>query len=120
MSQRGATPRQLKVVLEEVFSDEWALALASLRVAAHGQNPPVTAQIVHALILTLPRDAAQTPGSREFRTAARDALASRGIPFEPTRLDVRNGVAWLARNGLLPRWVFTAEDFGGHDRAYAR
>jgi len=113
-------PIRVAELLGDVFDDDWSHAVHSLRVASHGQNAPVVAQLAYALIRLMPREAAQSPGSREFRQAARDALAARRIPFEPTRLDVRNGVAWLARNGLLPSWVYTAESFGGENVGRSR
>ena len=87
----------------------------ALRIALHGQNPPIAVQLVHHLIHTLPRDAAQFPGSREFKRAARAHLETiaPGVALDLTRTDVRTGVLWLQRHALLPAWVYPGDRFEG-------
>lgn len=88
---------------------------SALRVAAHGQNPPLCAQLTWQLLHAVPRSVARNPGSAEFRTAMRAVLEQNRIYLEPSRTDVTAGVSWLHRCGLLPDWVRWESQGGATD-----
>lgn len=88
---------------------------AALRMAAHGQNPPLCAQLVWYLLHSVPRRAARHPGSAMFREAMRAVLERSPLYLEPTRTDVAAGVSWLYRRDLLPEWVRWDVQGGGAD-----
>lgn len=83
-----------------------------LRIALHGQNAPLCAQYVHHLVHALPHPVTQHPGSAAFRGAMREFWQQQPVYLEATRSDVAHGVMFLARNDLLPRWVFVPEGGG--------
>ena len=77
-----------------------------LRSILEGTNPPLTAQFVYLLLRKLPRQVARYPRSAAFRNAAREYLSTHpDFYLEATRTDIETGLAFLARNGLLPPWV---------------
>jgi hypothetical protein len=90
-------PLHIRYAMDELMLD--------LRHNLHGQNAPLTAQAVLALVHTLPRDLCANLASREFRNAVRAYFAEQGLYFDPTRSDIAHGAVFLKRRGLLPYWV---------------
>lgn len=80
-----------------------------------GSNQPLLAQLAYLYACKLPRELVAQPGSRKFKEASqiyveiKDIPGSRGL-LEPSRKDIRQGIAMLARLGLLPNLV--GHDFG--------
>jgi hypothetical protein len=118
-AQHPAEPSTLENTMRDLIGAGTRPPFNPLRLAMHGQNAPVCAQLVHLLVRELPHDVARHPGSAEFRNAARAWFATQSFYIEPTRSDYRAGVLWLARRDLLPVWVFP-DDARGADYANAQ
>lgn len=103
--------------LEDRCAHDDGQARGLLRGVLEGVNPPLTAQFVYLLLMSLPRQVARYPRSAAFRNAAREYLSKHpDFYLEATRTDIETGLAFLARNGLLPPWVVYR---GSHNGAAA-
>jgi hypothetical protein len=98
-------PARLDELLTTIAGGSGNPPARALRLALHGQNAPLTAQLAFQLLHALPRDIAAHPGSAAFREATRTLFGGMPVYLEPTRRDNQSGVRWLLDRDLLPDWV---------------